>query len=168
MNFFNFKTRLINRKNKGFTMIEVMTCITIIMIAFVAIFTLINDSMAFHDLAYSRLTASYLAQEGIEIVRNIRDTNYLNDRPWNTGLTKGDYQVQYDSTELEPYNNDRLLLDSETELYNYNSGTPTRYKRKINIKEDADYTITVTSIVSWSNRGGDFDIKVEDHLFDWQ
>ncbi|MBP6933881.1 prepilin-type N-terminal cleavage/methylation domain-containing protein, partial [Candidatus Woesebacteria bacterium] len=63
------------KNSKGFSLVEVMVSIGIILVAFTGVLTLINRSVAFHDLAYSRLTASYLAQEGIEIVRNIRDNN---------------------------------------------------------------------------------------------
>ena len=143
-----------------------MVCTTIILVTFVSIYTLINHSMVFHDLAYSKLTASYLAQEGIEIVRNIRDNNYIQNRNWNTGLNSGNYQAQYNSLNLDNYTNNNLKIDSSG-LYNYNNGEITRYNRMISIDKISNNEIRVTSIVNWKNRGIDFEIQVEDHLYNW-
>jgi prepilin-type N-terminal cleavage/methylation domain-containing protein len=162
--------------NKGFSIIEVLVAISVILVSFTAALNLINRSMAFHDLAYSRLVASYLAQEGIEIVRNIRDNNFIvnqPDRPWDDGLEPGEYQVQYDDLSLRSYTRERepLNLDTTTGLYNYEpsspTNVPTRYTRKIVIEKISDNHIRVQSIVSWSNRGGNFQIIVEDHLYNW-
>lgn len=160
--------------NKGFSIIEVLVAISVILISFTAALNLINRSMAFHDLAYSRLVASYLAQEGIEIVRNIRDNNFIvnqPDRPWDYGLEPGEYRVQYDDLSLESYIEEPLNLDTTTGLYNYEpsspTNVPTRYTRKIVIEKISNNHIRVQSIVSWSNRGGNFQIIVEDHLYNW-
>jgi len=188
------KIKLMNKKNskknQGFSIIEVMVCVTIILVTFTSIYTLINHSMVFHDLAYSKLTASYLAQEGIEIVRNIRDNNYIRNEnnnyiknesnnyilnesnnyiqneSWNVGLNPGNYQVQYNSTRLDDYTGNNLKIDSSG-LYNYSDGETTRYNRMISIDKISDKEIRVTSIVKWSNRGINFDIQVEDHLYNW-
>lgn len=91
------------KNNKGFSLVEVMVSIGVILVGFTGTLTLINRSIAFHDLAYSRLTASYLAQEGIEIVRNLRDENIIKNQEWNYGLKSGTYQVQYNSSSLSAY-----------------------------------------------------------------
>jgi hypothetical protein len=39
------------------------------------------------SLNQSKLIAYYLGQEGIENIRNIRDTNWLNDRAWDQGIS---------------------------------------------------------------------------------
>ncbi|HPD55450.1 MAG TPA: prepilin-type N-terminal cleavage/methylation domain-containing protein [Candidatus Paceibacterota bacterium] len=158
------------KNSKGFSLVEVMVSIGIILVAFTGVLTLINRSVAFHDLAYSRLTASYLAQEGIEIVRNIRDNNIITEKRWNDGLTAGVYQVQYNSSILTPYTGEYLLLDPVRGLYTYeaNDNTrQTRYARRIEIQVISPDEIRVNSIVEWSNRGGEFEINVEDHLFNW-
>lgn len=157
--------------NKGFSIIEVLVAISVILVSFTGALNLINRSMAFHDLAYSRLVASYLAQEGIEIVRNIRDNNFIANQTWNNGLAAGDYQVQYNDLSLKNYTGEPLNLDTTTGLYNYErsspTNVPTRYTRKIVIEKISDNHIRVQSIVSWSNRGGNFQIIVEDHLYNW-
>ncbi|MGB9848015.1 MAG: type IV pilus modification PilV family protein [Minisyncoccia bacterium] len=151
----------------GFSIIEVMVAIGVILVSFIGMLTLINRSLIFHDLAYSRLIASYLAQEGIEIVRNIRDNNILQNKNWNEGLSAGTYQVQYDDLSLRPYTGEPLKLDTANGIYNYDSGALTRYIRQINIDPISPDHIRVQSIVTWTNRGGSFNIVVEDHLYNW-
>ncbi|HOK20877.1 MAG TPA: prepilin-type N-terminal cleavage/methylation domain-containing protein [Candidatus Paceibacterota bacterium] len=164
------------KNNKGFSLVEVMVSIGVILVGFTGALTLINRSIAFHDLAYSRLTASYLAQEGIEIVRNLRDENIIKNQEWNYGLKSGTYQVQYNSSSLSAYTGENLLLDSVSGVYTYDANEntrETRYNRRIEIQVispdslDSSDEIRVISIVRWSNRGGDFEIRVEDHLFNW-
>lgn len=62
---------------QGFTLIETMVAVTILAVAivgpFVAIQSVLNASAASRD----QLTATLLAQEGIEYVRSTRDANYL-------------------------------------------------------------------------------------------
>ena len=42
-----------------------------------------------------------LAQEGVEVVRNMRaDTDWT---VWHTGISNGDYIIQYDSSNLLPF-----------------------------------------------------------------
>lgn len=157
----------IRKTENGFSIIEVTVAIGVILIAFTGMLNLINRSLAFHDLAYSRLIASYLAQEGIEIVRNIRDNNILQNKNWNSGLSTGTYQVQYNDLALRDYTGEPLKLDPVSGIYNYDSGAITRYIRQINIRTISADHIVVQSVVSWSNRGGSFDIVVEDHLYNW-
>jgi len=165
-----FKWR-IKKLNKGFSIIEVLVAIGVILVSFTGALNLINKSLAFHDLAYSRLTASYLAQEGIEVVRNIRDNNFIANRSWNDGLTEGDYQVQYNDLALKNFTGEPLNFNTITGIYNYEpvsqTNMPTRYIRKIFIEKISDDHIRVQSIVSWKNRGGDFQIIVEDHFYNW-
>lgn len=62
----------------GFTIIELIISIFILSVAIVGIFSAFSViKILTYDTA-DRLTATYLAQEGMEIVRNIRDTNWLN------------------------------------------------------------------------------------------
>ncbi len=63
--------------NKSFTLIEVIIAIFILTMGTVGAFSLIQRTIAFTSISSSRLTAAYLAQEGMEIARNIRDSNYL-------------------------------------------------------------------------------------------
>ena len=64
--------------SKGFTLIELIISVFILSVAVVGIFNAFSIMIILTSDAADRLTATYLAQEGEEIVRNIRDTNWLN------------------------------------------------------------------------------------------
>ena len=62
----------------GFTIIELIISISILSVAIIGIFGAFSIVTILTSNSADQLTATYLAQEGMEIVRNIRDTNWLN------------------------------------------------------------------------------------------
>lgn len=73
--------KLLNNK-KGFTLTEVMIGMTILTIAIVSATSLLVGLIGTNQSNMHTLQANYLAMEGIEGVRNIRDTNWLHNRDW--------------------------------------------------------------------------------------
>lgn len=77
---------------RGFSLIEVLVAAFIITLGAGGAFALLQRTTSFTSNAAFQLEASYLAQEGMEIVRNIRDTNLLKVHKgvggnWTNGLT---------------------------------------------------------------------------------
>lgn len=64
---------------RAFTLIETMVAISLLAVAIVAPMSLATQSLASAFYARDQVTAFYLAQEGIEAVRSIRDGNVLKD-----------------------------------------------------------------------------------------
>lgn len=64
-------------QKEGFTLIETMVAITILLIAVVAPMSLAQEGISAARLAQDQIVAFYLAQEGVELVRNMRDENKL-------------------------------------------------------------------------------------------
>lgn len=64
-------------QKNGFTLMEVMLSVSILSMGIVASFALISSSMAKFSTATNKIIAANLAQDGIERVRNARDTNWL-------------------------------------------------------------------------------------------
>jgi len=62
---------------RGFTLLEAIVSIFIVTVGVGGVFTLVNQTIGGTQAVSSKLTATYLAQEGIEVVRNIRDGNLL-------------------------------------------------------------------------------------------
>jgi Tfp pilus assembly protein PilV len=62
--------------HKGFTLIETLFSILIFSAALISLMTIAAKGISATENSEQTTTASYLAQEGIEVARNIRDTNY--------------------------------------------------------------------------------------------
>ena len=74
----NFQFSIFNFQKKGFTLIETLVAITILTLAISGSFFTANNALVVASIARDQLTASHLAQEGIEYVRMMRDDAYLN------------------------------------------------------------------------------------------
>jgi hypothetical protein len=151
--------------NKSFTLIETITAIFILTTGILALSSLISYFISVSSISSQRLIAAYLAQEGIEIVRNLRDTNLLNGRNWDYGLDTGDWQADYDDNALSPYAGSFLNLETNG-LYGYNSGAQTNFKRKISLQKSGD-VLKVLVEVSWQERGRSHSLKVQGNLYNW-
>lgn len=68
---------LTNHQRRGFTLIETMIAITILTLAMAGPLYTASRSIVAAQTARDQLTASYLAQEGIEYARMMRDNQYL-------------------------------------------------------------------------------------------
>jgi len=66
-----------NIKNRGFTILETLVAITIILIAITGPLDIIAHSLKASYYSRDEVTAFYLAQEAIEYARNERDNNEL-------------------------------------------------------------------------------------------
>ena len=98
---------MMNRKNKkanqAFTLLETIIAIGIIITGIVGILILVEQSLRSIRVAENRIIASHMAQEAVEVVVNIRDTNWVSRVGWRTGiptLTQG--IVDYDSALVSP------------------------------------------------------------------
>lgn len=67
----------------AFSIIEVMIGIFVFSLGLVAIFALLASSLNVNELNKNSIIAWELAREQIELVRNIRDTNYKKLKVWN-------------------------------------------------------------------------------------
>ncbi len=157
----------LDKNNKGFTLLETIVAVGLIIVGLVAALTLITTSLFYVSNIQDRLVTANLVAEGIEVVRNIRDNNWLQNRAWNSGLTDGDYQAAYNSMALSSYDGFPLLLDFNGP-YNYASGAATLYVRKISITNISANEIKVVSTVAWQRRGITYSSSAEDHLFNWK
>jgi len=66
---------------KGFTFVETLVAITVLLVSVVAPMSLAQDGIVAAKLSQDQIVAFYLGQEGIEIVKNLRDNNRLANAP---------------------------------------------------------------------------------------
>ena len=154
---------------KGFTLIEVTVAIFVITVGIVGIYTLVPKIISISSANIDTFIASQLAREGIEIVRNIRDTNWLEGNSWDDGLNNcaGGCEIDYNDPALVTFQNRYLKIDPNNPnkgFYNYENGKDTKFKRKIVISGTDILNINVEII--WP--GEDSPFLVKENLYDWK
>lgn len=171
--------------NKGFTLIELLITITVITIGIAGAFLAVQQGISTVDYSRSRLTAAFLAQEAVEIIKNIRDTNLLQKTvAWNQGLDPGinpkEYEVEYSDVQDEDvllsepacspscdFDNLNYLKKTDDGFYNYTLGDDTRYKRKVQIEKIDSEHLTVTITVYWKTRKGHRELQLIQEMYKW-
>jgi len=168
---------------KGFTLVEALIAMSVLMVGIFSGFVLVTRALYNAAVIQDRLTASFLAQEGVELVRQIRDTNFIKildneSINWRDGLTDGTYIVEAkiregNSINLVPVEEGaeipNLLYDDsfDQKIYNHSLGERTVFNREIKISTITDDQMMVEVIMNWRTRNIDFDLTVEDRLFNW-
>lgn len=158
--------KIIFKKN-GEALIEALIAITIIVVGLLGMYSLLARSLSLTRVVTDRYVAANLAAEGIEVVKNLIDTNVLELKPWNENMATGNYELSYNAAALVPFSGRPLLYNPLTGLYSYEfGGTVTNFTRQIILERIGSEEIKVNSLVSWLSRGGAiFEINLEDHFF---
>lgn len=71
------------KNKKAFSMIEVLVWILIFTMWIISVYSIINSTLNLNDNNKNYIVASHLAREQIELVRNIRDSNYKKIQIYN-------------------------------------------------------------------------------------
>lgn len=161
---------------RGFTLIETFVAITILVTAVAGPLTLAQKGLTSALVARDQLMASFLAQEGIEYVRQQRDSNSLQNLDWLAGLSNCIGQtclvdpVADSAPELCGGACVPLRYDESTDFYGYDlSDDVSPYTRTVRIDELASgYEAQITSTVAW--RSGVFtrEVSLTEVITDWQ
>ncbi len=159
--------------SSGQLMIESMIAMSILVVAIFSIFAFISRSISLNRVVSDQYVASYLAAEGIEIVRNIIDTNLMppHCRAWNSGLALFEAEAEYDSPALLPVSGEPLKFDDASGLYGYGSGEKTRFYRTLELENIGNpiSELRVNSLVKWTGRGNSKNqVNIEDHFYNWR
>ena len=166
------------KANQAFTLLETMIAIGVIITGIVGVLILVEQSLRSIRVADNRIIASHLAQEAVEVVVNVRNTNWVSRVGWRTGipsLTQG--IVDYDSTQVsQAVNPANFCISLVAGIYEH--GTPpcdTIFSRHLEITDmnedisgnSVDF-IEVKAVVEWSQEGIDRSVTIVDHLYDWR
>lgn len=65
------------KNKKGFTLVETLVAISVFSVSVLGLFAVLTQGTSNTAYAKKKIVASYLAQEGIEYMRNLRDTYIL-------------------------------------------------------------------------------------------
>ncbi|MCX6753269.1 MAG: prepilin-type N-terminal cleavage/methylation domain-containing protein [Candidatus Nomurabacteria bacterium] len=181
----------IEKRNKGFTLVETLVAISIFTISVLGMVSILSNGITDTEYAKDKVIATYLAQEGIEYVRNIRDENILfaDSQGWSnfqtalvpcvpsTGLGCG-MTNNIDKTAINFFQcinpvDCELYINQGSGEYHYDVGgssgdTDSGFNRVISTKFDPSTDrVTVYSVVSWNQKSGPQNVTFSESLFNW-
>lgn len=186
-----FNLNLTNNRGVGFTLIEVIVAVSVVMTGIVGAFTVTTQIISDTSVSKNRLIANYLSQEGIEIIRNIRDTNLIKGSTdpfitWDSQFPAGDWDWEADYTDSGyfmgfPWQLDFCifcgsydaggfhLLKIDGGFYKYSgSGQETTFKRKITTHKDiGGDELKVTVLVLWKEKNTVHQVSVQENIHKW-
>ncbi|MDP3999732.1 MAG: hypothetical protein Q8P76_04070 [bacterium] len=160
------------RKNKkGEVMVEALVAISVAVVGLLGVFEFVSRSFSLNRVIADQYVGTYLAAEGIELVKNLVDSH-----PWNSpdaipDADPTDYEIDFQELSLQPIISASQPLLFDDQYYNYSNGQPTKFHRIISIDPTLNNgdEIKVVSRVSWSTRGGgQSKSEVESHFFNLQ
>lgn len=155
--------------HRGFTLLETIVALTVITAAMAGPISLATRGILSAKFAKNRLVAANLAQEGLELVRKLRDDNILAKRAWDFGIGVGDWQSEVRGPPaLSVYSGAVLLRDVTSGVYNYLSGTDTLFRRRITITKPVANQMAVVSEVSWTEGGIARTMILQEILYNWR
>lgn len=151
-------------------MIEVIISVAVLSLVLVSATYAISLNLSSALGIKNNLIASGITQEGLEIVRNIRDNDRHSGAVFGASLNNGNHIVEWDSVSLLPFQDIFLKKDSSG-YYNYSSGQDTIFKRKIIIEDSLQNGPMIEKLakveVFWTEKSGPKAIQAELRLFNW-
>jgi len=155
--------------NKSFTLIEATVAIFLLTVGIVGAFSLIQRTTAFSSISSSQLVATYLAQEGIEVIRNIRDTNYLQGNNWYDGIGFfSSYKLDYQSSFFPDTTCGGDYLKYDGNFYVCSPDDDAKFQREITITNPEPDKMVVSVTVSFYERGREHQVTAQTEFYHWR
>ena len=189
----NFKFQISN--DFGFTIMEMVVVVFIISIGLIGVLSLVVQNVQVEYVNKNMIIASQLAQEGLELVRNVRDNNWVDSSDWVGGgagtnidiVQDNNYAISMDtnsggieifdvsgtdSTGIDD-NQAKLYLDGGGFYKHYSlpgTASSTIFSRIVTVDEiagDNSY-ITLSCIVQWRIKTNTHQYVAQTRLYDWR
>jgi len=180
MNIFFSNNSIKEEFKKGFTLIESLIAISILVVSVTALMGVVSQSIFTSGYIKNKAVALSLAQEGVELVRNIQDTALLAESFETFELLNGEVFSQcvygtgvctIDPTSLAmvscPNQNCPPLKISENGYFNYFFGQDSAFTRFISILPTGVESGKVTVIVEWMQGNTVRNVTYEADMFLW-
>jgi prepilin-type N-terminal cleavage/methylation domain-containing protein len=188
LSFLSKQNKVVPRKikvdKKGFSLIEVMAALFIVMVGMLGVMSLVLQNIQVKEINTNRVIAHQLAQEGIELIREQRDTNWIECENitlpdsicWLLDIEPG-FTYKIDFNDDKP---DIITGIDEARLYKIVSGEfanmyahdvspdKTPFYRMIEINALNPHTVRVTVTVKWQERADMYSYSAETLLFNWK
>jgi len=164
------------KANAGFTLIETLVAISILLISISAPLTIAARGLASSYFARDQITAFYLAQDAVEYIRNKRDENFLSNLAWLSGIpdaTGARFIVDTTNGNMTLCPVDgcgALLYNTATGFYGYDDpeGVESKFVRSVSVETISAEEAVIEVSVSWSTGALERSFSVTENIFDWQ
>ena len=170
--------------NKGFTIVESLIAITILVLAITGATSAIQTGISSYTFSKDQIIAFYLAQEGFEQIRNIRDENGLRNIEWLAGISAvgSDPCFFGNACIVDPVNSNVptrcnggagncpvLRQNTTTGFFGYNAAWPaTIFRREIILTQVNANEISILVTVDWSKGIGNRQFRARENILNWQ
>jgi prepilin-type N-terminal cleavage/methylation domain-containing protein len=169
-----------NSRARGFSLLETLVALAILTAAVTGPMNLATVSIRSASLAHNNIIASFLAEEGMEIVRAGRDRGaYAGDWLANIGICEAqDCKVDAINTDA-PISScggigtcPKIQYESASGSFRHDTGSNSIFTRSVRITKvgDGSKEIVVTVIVSWKERflPQDSKVTITTNLSNWK
>ncbi len=179
-------------RTRGFTLVETLVSLAIFASAVVGMIVITSQGINDTNYSKNKLVATALSQEGIEMVRNIRDSALLGDtsgtgQGWDDFLALTSMCENSTGCSIDPIDLTITQCDADNECVLYRdaqnppsyfradstSGDESSYIRTIEINELEDpdtneKTVEIISTVKWTQgSGGQKEVVSKEYLTSW-
>jgi type II secretory pathway pseudopilin PulG len=178
-------------QQSGFTLIEALVGIAMLLLAIIGPMAIAQSGLQNSIFAKDQIVAFYIAQEGVELVRSLRDENALADNSWLTGIPAQSGEICHSSGAgcgIDPenmnfincannggtacvlyYHASGLAPGGQRGIYGHtvSGGQPTVFSRSIKVTVlPGNKEATIDSTATWLSRGTSKSITVQSRIFD--
>jgi Tfp pilus assembly protein PilV len=162
-------------RNEGHMLVESIVAITLVLVGLTGIITLLLRSTVANRDAYNRLTASYLAAEGIEVIKYLIDKNIADNElsggvPWNKDISNSNGDpINFDTINFDSSGCPSISInyDSGVSAFVCTAGDAMQFSRSVEVLNNAN-SILVESTVTWTERNSPSSLTVVDEFFNWR
>ncbi len=170
-------------KAAGFTIVESLVAIAILVTAVIGATSAVQTGISSYTFSKDQITAFYLAQEALEQLRNIRDENHLNNRSWLAGIAQSSSDPCYfgQACTVSPVETTLTIACSglgacpylreatDTGFFGYNAAWPlTKFRRQIVLTSVNANEISAEVTVSWSKGLINRSFVARENILNWQ
>lgn len=172
------KQRHHNYSGEGFTLVETLVAIAILLLAVTGPLMLSRNTLSTGIHTQGGTTAQYLAEDAVEYVKAVRANNRKAGNDWLAGLdpcindscTIDTTKVETDSSAINDCGGScpPLRFNTATAQYGYDSGwDESPYTRSVSIEEFTgnDHEVFLTVTVDWNFQGRSRSLTVKRLLF---
>lgn len=167
---------------KGFTIVETLVAIAVLVAAVIGAMSAIQTGISSYTYSKDQIIAFYLAQEGFEQLRNIRDENNLEERHWLAGIAESSSDPCFfgEACTVSPVETTvaincsapgscpLLRQDPVEDFFGYDAAWPeTVFRREITLESVNSNEVSVTVTVTWSKGTAVREFTARENLLNW-